>query len=129
PSRSRLNIGRRPYRRLLAAGVLAVACSRPPGEPVIALHESLVWQLPDVVDAAPAATDSVVYFGVEPHTLLAVVSATGTTRWRASTPRTTGSPAGRNILVVGRTVVYADWGLFGFDAQSGTPRWSVVPSD
>src|SRR3989442_3159258 len=106
-------------RALAAVAAAAIACvegptySEPPaGNP----HR---WHVEGDVTTAPAVDDSSVFAAVGPHILVSVSKETGTERWRSATGETYPSPGGRNVLVIGAVVVYADYGLYAFDRRTG----------
>jgi outer membrane protein assembly factor BamB len=87
----------------------------------------VVWryQADGALDSSVALANGLAYLIVSKGELVAIDTATGRARWKASLPTRAQTSA---VLAAGLVIVGADDGLHAFDATSGRPAWTALDS-
>lgn len=88
-----------------------------------------LWTAPPDANWQPVVDDSTVYFKTNEHTIVAVRRSTGAQLWVAPTGAATGSIYGKNGVIAGGLVIFADYSLYAFDRATGAFWWKFEPRD
>ncbi len=118
---------RRRSNRLIAIAVVAACTGLPTDGSSGGAGGSVIWKVPIKGWTVPAFDDSLAFFGAFAHEIVAVDKRSGTVRWRSQTNGSLERTSGRNVVVVGGTIVGPDDLLYGFDRKTGARKWVFRP--